>query len=386
MNILIVSHEFPPLGGGGANACFFLAREFARQGHFVTVITSAYENLSKEEILEKVRLIRVKALRRNKEKSSFIEMLTYLFSAMRQAKALAKKECFDVCHVFFGIPSGPVGLALKRKYHIPYIVRFGGGDIPGAQKRFSGVYKILSPIIRSIWKNAAFLVANSEGLRERACAFERRYPIRIITNGVDSDFFTAKKREEKKEGEIRLLFVSRLIEGKGLQFIIPHLEEINKRLGGRLTLTIVGNGPYRCELERIAKESGAERFISFEGRKEKAELWEYYNQADVFILPSLSEGMPNVVLEAMAMGLPVIMTPCEGSAELIRENGLIVPIEHFVDAIVQLCGDEAECAKMGQAGERIAREDFDWGVKAGEYLALFSESRGNNGCVEFADM
>ncbi len=70
--------------------------------------------------------------------------------------------------VFFGIPSGPLGLYLKRKYEIPYVIRFGGGDIPGFQDRFSVIYKLIGPAIKAIWRNSDALVVNSSGLRKMA--------------------------------------------------------------------------------------------------------------------------------------------------------------------------------------------------------------------------
>lgn len=381
MNILIVSHEYPPIGGGGANACLYLAKEYAKSGHQVTLVTSAYKDLLSEEVVGNVRIIRVKALRKKEEKSTFLEMFTYLCSAWRKIKQIVKTEHYDVCQVFFGIPSGPIGLYLKKKYKVPYVIRFGGGDIPGAQKRFSYVYKILTPVIRAIWANADALVANSEVLMQKALIFEKRYPIEIITNGVDSDFFTIDcdnptHHIEKKENPVNILFVSRLIQGKGLQYIIPHMERMNRECKKKVHLTIVGDGPYREELERITAESRAADCVSFEGKKNKEELYFYYNQADLFILPSESEGMPNVVLEAMAMGLPVIMTPCGGSKELIQGNGFIVSIDNFVDTVINLCNDEPGRISMGEQSRILALTEFSWREKAKEYLELFEKISG----------
>lgn len=144
MKILILSHEFPPIGGGGANACFFLTREFAQKGHQVTILTAQFADLPHSEITkEGARIMRVPCRRMNKEKSSFLEMFSYLIRAWKQAEQLVKKEKYDICLTFFGIPSGPLALHLKRKYKLPYVVRFGGGDIPGAQKRFRYLYLIL---------------------------------------------------------------------------------------------------------------------------------------------------------------------------------------------------------------------------------------------------
>lgn len=374
MNILVVSHEFPPIGGGGANACYFLAREYALLGHQVTIVTSAYKNTPKEEVNHNLRIMRVRALRKKEEKSTFLEMFTYLCSAWCKVQKLARQEKFDICQIFFGIPSGPIGLYLNKRYQIPYVIRFGGGDIPGAQKRFSAVYKVLSPMIRAIWSNAATLVANSEGLKQRALQFESRYQIDIISNGVDNDFFTVK-REQSRESSINILFVSRLIQGKGLQYIIPEMGRINKECDQLVRLTIVGDGPYREELERITLESGMSAYVSFKGKKNKQELYFYYQNADFFILPSESEGMPNVVLEAMAMGLPVIMTPCGGSDELIHGNGKIVSIENFVDAMIALCKDEESRIRFGRQSAFLTRSKFGWQEKAQEYITIFERYR-----------
>lgn len=374
MNILVISHEYPPIGGGGANACLFLSREYLRQGHSVTVVTANYKELPLEETKDGVRIIRVKAKRTKEDKSTFLEMFSYLKSAYFFVDKLVKKEHFDICQIFFGIPSGPIGIHLKKKYGIPYVVRFGGGDIPGAQKRFTLMYKILSPFIRDIWKNADALVANSETLKEKAMAYENRYPIDIIPNGVDSVFFTRDDNKRNNNSEvINILFVSRLIKGKGLQHIIPHLRKINGKV--KAHLTIVGDGPYKEELIKITRESKQTEFVSFVGKKNKQELWEYYNNSDLFILPSESEGMPNVVLEAMSMGLPIVMTPCGGSKELIDGNGVVSGVDSFIEKLEMLCIDGDMRSEMSEISRKRACEHFSWQQKASHYVSIFEKIR-----------
>lgn len=377
MNILVISHEFPPIGGGGANACYHLSKECAELGHSITVVTSAYKALPREEVINGIRIIRVKALRKKEDKSTFLEMYTYLSSAFFRINKMLKKERYDLAWVFFGIPSGPLGLYVKLRYGIPYVIRFGGGDIPGAQKRFVAIYKLLSPIIRKVWGNANALVANSEELKRKALLFERRFPVDVIPNGVDCDFYAKTRKifgEMTKDNEIiNILFVSRLIQGKGLQYIVPHMERMNQECKKKIHLTIVGDGPYREELKRITLEAKVSDYISFEGKKKKEELIFYYQEADLFILPSESEGMPNVVLEAMAMGLPIVMTPCGGSKELIQDNGYVVPIEKFVDTVIDLCNDEQSRISMGKKSEMLARTRFGWKEKAEEYINLMEK-------------
>lgn len=374
MKILIVSHEYPPIGGGGANACFFLSREYVKDGHEVTILTSSFHNLPWFEIVDGVEIIRVKAFRKQETKSTLVEMFFYLVSAFIKANQLAKRRDYDICQIFFGIPSGPIGFWLKKRYNIPYVIRLGGGDIPGAQKRYALVYKVIGVPLRKIWKEADAVVANSEGLLRRARRFSEAGNFRIISNGVDTAFFNKNEEGYRKPDEVRILFVSRLIEGKRIQNIIPMMQTINDKISEKsVYLDIVGDGPYRSALDNLVRECNAQEFVKFYGHKNRAELLEFYSQADLFILPSISEGMPNVVLEAMAMGLPVIMTPCEGSEELIHDNGYVVSSDRFAKYIIKLACDDALREQMGRKSKEIVKESFQWGQVASQYIRIFTK-------------
>ncbi len=372
MKILIITHEYPPVGGGGANACLNLTREYAAMGHEVTVVTVWFSGLPEEERHENVHIIRLKARRKHIEHCNFPEMLDYLWKAMIRASALQKRERFDICQAFFAIPAGPVACYLKLRYGLPYLIRFGGGDIPGFQERFRLLYKALGPFEAFIWKQADALIANSRGLKKLALDFYDKKEIRIITNGVDTSHFHPSYKKGSKGGAagIELLFVSRLIERKGLQYILPMLPELQREAKKPLHLTVVGDGPYRRELEKIAADMALGSCVTFVGQKKKEELPAYYQAADIFILPSRKEGMPNVVLEAMASGLPIVMTPCEGSEELIGDNGYAAPVEQFQEKLLALCVQDEERRRMGEASLRLVEERFQWKGIAGQYTAV----------------
>lgn len=375
MNILVVSHEFPPIGGGGANACLFLTKGYVQAGHKVTLVTVWYEGLEEHENLDGLEIIRVKSKRKHKEHCSFQEMLSYILKVLPVASRLVRKGNYDVCHVFFGIPSGVIGYWLKKRYKLPYIIRFGGGDIPGFQERFKLVYKVIAPFIKMIWKNADALVANSEGLRKFALAFYDKREIKVIYNGVDTEKFypDAAKRDRER---INLLFVSRLIERKGLQFVIPKLKEIQKAADKQIRLTVVGDGPYRKALEDLAVQYDVADRVFFEGQKDKGELLQYYQGGDIFIFPSKREGMPNAVLEAMACGLPVIMAPCEGSEELIQGNGIIVSADEMGKVLgMVMCSEKLEL--WGKESRKRAEEMFSWDSAVQSYLQLLSKDSKN---------
>lgn len=377
MKILVISHEYPPLGGGGANACLNLAREYRKRGHEVTILTAWYQGEAEnEETTDGVKIYRVRARRKHLEHCGFAEMLDFVVKAIPFAGRLQKNERFDICQVFFGIPSGPIGYYLKKKYKLPYVIRFGGGDIPGFQDRFKMVYKFIGPFVKLFWKNANALVANSDGLKNLAKEFCDQYPIEIFPNGVDTDKFFPIPDETGEPSRIRILFVSRLIERKGLQFVLPFISELENKSGKKIELTIVGDGPYKSNLLEIVEANKLEKQVQFVGQKNKDELLTYYQNNDLFILPSKKEGMPNVVLEAMACGLPIVMSPCQGSKELIGANGLIADsdLTKFKETLLKaITLSETELRNMGKESRRLAEEQFSWGSVSDKYLTLFND-------------
>lgn len=131
--------------------------------------------------------------------------------------------------------------------------------------------------------------------------------------------------------------------------------------------------PYRNVLENLVHETGAQNLVRFMGGKNKDELRKYYQQADIFVFPSLWEGMPNVVLEAMACGLPIIMTPCEGSRELVTDNGIITTAEELSDNLVKLCTDSGLRASMGRNSIRNVERDFRWENIGERYLEILGK-------------
>lgn len=371
MKILVITHEFPPIGGGGATACYFLTKGFVQEGHDVTVLTASFKDLPIKEVINGVKIIRVKAQRSQKDHSSFVEMTSFLINALPKAIKLENKNRYDLCQVFFGIPSGPIAYLLKKLYKVPYVIRFGGGDIPGFQDRFKLVYKILTPFIRVLWKNSDALIANSSGLRDMAMNFYNKRNIEVVYNGIDINYFypNYKLRESDK---INILFVSRLIKRKGLQYVIPELGYLKDNVKKNIKFTVVGDGPYREYLEKQAEQYEVKEIIDFVGHKDKHEILSYYQQGDLFILPSLKEGMPNVVLEAMACGMPVIMTPCEGSKELIQENGIITPIEEFKTQIVNMCNDQENLKCCGEVSIELINKNFVWDMIVKKYIDIYT--------------
>lgn len=387
MKILYINHEYPPIGGGGATACKNMSEEYVQLGNQVTVLTASYQNLPREEWINGVHILRVPCKRKYQDHSTFFEMLSYLLAAFREVDSVMQQEQFDVAHIFFGIPSGPLGLYLYAKYNLPYLIEVGGGDIPGAQKRFTAVYKIISPVLKQIWRKASHVVLNSQGLLKRAQTFSDQANFVVIPNGIKSDWMEKSEANLEKPSEIfSLCTTARIIEGKGIQHIIRLLPALAQKLDGKLHYTIIGDGPYRETLEEMARQLQVQDYLTFTGFLPHEAIPEILAQNDVFVFPSYSEGMANTVLEAMGAGLPVIMTSCEGSTELVTDNGFIVQLsenieEQFLQKILYLYANPKKKYEMGKNGRIRAKQEFTWEKNAHAHLELFEEMIMSKTCL-----
>ena len=379
MNILIINYEFPPIGGGGGIATYYIARELVRKGHAVSVLTSHFRELRWRETLEDIEIFRAPVLRKRRDYCSVLEMASFILTSLPMLVALLLTRNFDLIHIFFGVPSGPLGYVAKKLFGIPYLIRMGGGDVPGFRPfQYKYLYKILTPALNVLWRNADFLVANSHGLRDMAANVFPDLPIQIIPNGVDLPRFTSDYARCPAE-DVRILFVSRLIRRKGLQFLIDAIPQIARQAKMPFVIKIVGDGPDMDGFVRQADELGVSRYLRFVGYVHHDKLPEYYLDADLFVLPSLAEGMANVVLEAIGSGLPVVATPVGGSEELIRqnENGVIVPtkdVNALADALIRLINSRELREKMGKRSRQIAAH-YSWEFVADAYAHFYERMK-----------
>jgi glycosyltransferase involved in cell wall biosynthesis len=148
--------------------------------------------------------------------------------------------------------------------------------------------------------------------------------IRVVPNGVDLQGFGAGRNKKRLEN-FRLLFVGRLNPVKGVEYLIDAMAGIKKK-GTDVELTIAGDGPERKRLENLSKRLNVYNHVRFLGMVDRLKIASLMSESDIFVLPSISEGFPLVVLEAMACGLPIIATKVGGLPEVIEEgrNGLLV--------------------------------------------------------------
>jgi glycosyltransferase involved in cell wall biosynthesis len=229
-------------------------------------------------------------------------------------------------------------------------------------------------MIKLVWHHASAVVANSQGLKAIAALFDGSIPIEVIPNGINSTNFHPGERELTPA---RLLFVGRLVYQKGGDILLDALAKIKDH---DWELSVVGDGPRRPDWENQADKLGLGDRVHFQGWLDKADLLVQYQKANIFVLPSRHEGMPNVVLEAMGCGLPVIATRIAGSEDLVLDGNtgyLINPDSphELSEALLKLIDHKEDINKMGEAARTRVIENFSWDSVADRYLTLLSRAR-----------
>jgi colanic acid/amylovoran biosynthesis glycosyltransferase len=225
---------------------------------------------------------------------------------------------------------------------------------------------------------ASFAVAISDFTRSQLMSLvdeEHWSKLRVVHCGVDPAVYTPASRDD--DGTFRVLSVGRLVPAKG-HGVLLEAAALAARNGVRLHLTIVGDGPRRERLAALARELGIAEHVTFAGAVSQDALPAMFAAADAFCLPSFAEGLPVVLMEAMATGLPAVTTGVMGIPELVRdgENGVLVPpgrADLVADALGRLARDPELRARLGRAGRARVVEAFDIRHEARRLHDLFVE-------------
>lgn len=380
MKLLLVNYEYPPLGGGAGNATACLAQALHRLGHAAHVVTASYRGLPASTVDRGVVLHRIGSLRRRVDRANLIEMLSFVLHASLVVPRMARRLGFDGCIVFFSLPCGPIGWLAKAVSGLPYVVALRGGDVPGTEPGIERLQQLLTPLRRAVLTGARAVIANSFGL----AAFSRAadpHPVDVIPNGVDTSFFMPPASRPGHVGQaVHFLFAGRFQAQKNLFVLLRQFAAASALASRPIRLTLVGDGPLRAALHAETATLGIADKVAWRGWMGKAELARLYREADVFLNPSLYEGMPNTVLEAMASGLPVIASAVAGNDELVedQDTGILFDLdspESLSEAILRLAEDGEFRLRCGRAARTRAVDGYSWDVAAMRYAAYFSEGK-----------
>jgi colanic acid/amylovoran biosynthesis glycosyltransferase len=261
----------------------------------------------------------------------------------------------------------------RRLAGIPYSITPHAHDI----------YMDQSMLARKVG-DATFVVAISEFNRRFLAPYGagRRTPVHLVRYGIVPAAYPFRRRRLPAEGPIRALCVASLQEYKGHAVLLRALASGGGAVD-RIQLSLIGGGELLGELERLVDRLGLGGRVRFLGARREDEVIEHLDASDLFVLPSIisqdgqMEGLPNVLIEARACGLPVVTTRLSGIPELVEDgrSGLLVPpgdVRRLAGALRRLAQDPALAAQLGAAGRAVVEADFDVHRSAERLVELFT--------------
>lgn len=377
MKILMLNYEFPPIGGGAGRAHKAILGELAHDRDItIDVLTSApLEQAGTEHLNDRITIEKIGISKKNLHHWRHSEILIWLYKASVRYGELLRKNNYDLIHIFFGLPTGLI-CWLNGTKSIPYIVSMRGSDVPGKSNQFQMEHFILTRPLKSIWRKAESLIACSEGLKKRALAFCPNINVSVIANGVDIELYKPAENQGFSE-KLKLITVGRLTGTKRLDILIAMTELLRKQ-GIDASLTIAGTGKLETQLKELVSGRNLNSFINLTGRVSEQAMPELYRKHNLFVSATAAEGMSNAMLEAMASGLPIITTRCEGLDELIKGNGIILEqpdIALFAEEVIKLHNNKSSYQLMAAEARKQA-EKFSWKAVADQYVQIYRQVAG----------
>lgn len=298
---------------------------------------------------------------------AFLWQMFYLIEAMVLARHLTEKGVTHL-HNHFANSSCSVAMLTSELSGIPFSLTLHGPAIFFEPR----LWRIDEKIAR-----AKFIACISDFCRSQGMIFadQTHWPkMQIVHCGVTPSLYG---RGDQPPGQ-NMVFVGRLAAVKGVAVLLRTMARIKETFPAA-HLTLIGDGGERAALEALARELGLDGTVTFAGARTQAEVAEALKEADMFVLPSFAEGVPVVLMEAMASGLPVIATRIAGISELVEEgvSGHLVPpgSEAALEgAITALLKDAGTRDAMGKAGRAQVEESFDIAKEAAKIGRLIDES------------
>jgi glycosyltransferase involved in cell wall biosynthesis len=373
-NFLLINYEYPPIGGGAASATANLASTLHAQGHQVVVLTSAFQKLRGISTADGIELVRVPVGRKETHRATLVQMARFVVTASGIVRRVARLYSVDRVIAFFSIPSGIVAWWLNRQTKIPYVVSLRGGDVPGTEPGLRLFYWFLAPLRRRVLKGSTSVTAPAIGLKELSEKSDR-VPVLVIPNGIDTSVYRPEKRRDMTE--IVLLSVGRLHPQKSPIRVLEILRAIRLNGGLPARALIIGDGPEKARLEQYTREHQLNSEVKFTGWLDRSEVALAYRSATFLVQLSSYEGMSNVVLEALASGLPVVASRIPGNVDLVLDqgNGLLFSsnesCEMIAAEIVRLWKSPARWQRMSNSARISVTAKYDWQIIAASYERLF---------------
>jgi glycosyltransferase involved in cell wall biosynthesis len=368
MRILHLTKKYPDAFGGDAAIVSNLEREQTKLGHKIFILTPncpeirEKENVFKFGPRDKAPNLDRLTLRR------ILSLFILFFSGFKYLGSLKP----DVIHTH----SADLGffIAISAKlYHIPVVNTCHGVSFPDKQYSFIKRFAERFFLKHAGFKRIIVVEKNILNFFDDAGIKNGVY----IPNGVAIGRFAKEKAEIKADMKVRFLFVGRLEEQKGCRYLLQATKILIEK-AQNFVIIIVGDGSQRAILDKLTEENNLGSYVTFVGSVDDERLRELYCTSDVFILPSVWEGLPVTLLEAWSAKLPVIVTNVGAIRDICVDegNGLIVRPKDPVgiaDAMLRLIGDAELRMRLAKNGAELVRREFSLERVVMSTLELYEE-------------
>jgi glycosyltransferase involved in cell wall biosynthesis len=368
MKILVLTHEVPPIGGGGGRVALDLALGLAKRGHEVRMITAHIDNLPLVQNENGVIIERIRTGRKEKFRASFADMMRYVIGAIMRGRAIIREWKPDLIHAHFAVPAGASALILHALSRVPYVLTAHLGDVPGAvPEKTDRWFRMIYPFTPAIWKNASRVIAVSEFTRSLAL---KHYPVSIsvIHNGVDRS--SLPKRIEHDDPVI--VFAGRFVETKNPDHLARALIPLRDL---RWRCVMIGDGSMLDQVKATVSAEGVSDRFDFPGWIDPDRVLDHFAQGDILVLPSRSEGLPVVGVQGLALGMALAFSKVGGNIELVRENGFLFEpddLDALTAGLRNLISNPSVLKRAKDQSLEMAKL-FDLDRIVAEYEAIFTE-------------
>lgn len=277
---------------------------------------------------------------------------------------------YDVIIGQMGCPGGFVATKIAKYYNKPSIVGLRGSDVTSYLKTF-----VLGKMALWTYRNCTKIVTVSKDLQKQVVEEEiDKNKIHVIKNGINSSFKILDKDSCRKKLNLPntklILFIGDLRSGKGVRYLIEAFSKLNDIIN--VNLYMIGSGEEKKNLEVLINKLDITSNAHFMENIDHKNLPYWYNAVDVFCLPSLREGIPNVILESLACGTPVVTTDISNNSDIInKSNGILVEPKNSIqlasalEKVLSNTWDRTEISK--------SVNNFNWNKNSIKYFELIKK-------------
>lgn len=373
MNVLVISREVPPVGGGAGYVALHLARELvARLGYTIHIVTMACDTLPRYECQDGVHVYRIWCGRRQRESSYFFEMAMFIIRAVPFCRRLIRKHAIQLVHAHAIIPDGLIGLLTTRQ-NIPVIATAHGTDVPGYNsKRFAYVHKLIRPMWQHVVSRMACIVAPSNYISDLVRKSAPSARSVLIHYGIDDSIFREEELRQKTDG---FLIVSRLERRKNFHLFFKAMEDIVDPT----TVHVVGEGDMLPELKKMADTMPQHKITFYGWLPNGGDAWRsLYLQSRYFVFPSASENYPVCLMEAMLAQMVVLASDIPGNREVLGdcalyfEAGSVASVKEVVVNVLE--GNREDLFPVAEQARKRVISNCSWVQICRKYDDLYDDA------------